>query len=81
MPDAAPIPRYSRRLSDTILVAFHHACDQREIEIATNLLDVLEFMINRPLSLQTGMVQRAKENLVAAHERLWEMRHPMLGEC
>jgi hypothetical protein len=37
-----------RRLSDDILVAFHHACDQGDIEVAQSLLRVLEFMIRRP---------------------------------
>ena len=31
-------PRYSRRLSDKIFLAFHHACDQRDYEIAERLL-------------------------------------------
>ncbi|WP_158933024.1 hypothetical protein [Acidisphaera sp. S103] len=69
-------PRYARRLSDKILIACHHACDQREIEIAADLLDVLEFMISRRPTLPTGKQRRAKESLVAAHERLWQMRHP-----
>jgi hypothetical protein len=68
-------------LSDTILIAFHLACDQREIEIAANLLDVLEFMINRAATLPTGTEHRAKESLVAAHERLWQIRSPELQDC
>ena len=35
-------PRYSRRLSDKILIAFHHACDQGDYEIAEQLLHILE---------------------------------------
>ena len=31
-------PRYSRRLSDKILIAFHHACDQSDFEVAEQLL-------------------------------------------
>jgi hypothetical protein len=77
---AAPEPRYTRRLSDKILVAFHHACDQRDIEAAGQLLGVLEFMINRTPNLPTGRDRRAKESLVAAHERLWHIRHPDLLE-
>ena len=76
MPDATVPPRYSRRLSDEISIAFHQACDQREIEPAAGLLDVLEFMITRAATLPTGADRRARESLVAAHERLWEMRHP-----
>ena len=40
--------RYTRRLSDHVLIAFHHACDQGEIEVPRRLLDVLEFMVRRP---------------------------------
>ena len=40
--------RYTRRLSDHVLIAFHHACDQGDIEVARRLLDVLEFMVRRP---------------------------------
>jgi hypothetical protein len=42
-----PEPRYARRLSDKVLIGFHHACDQGDIEVAGHLLDVLEFMIHR----------------------------------
>ena len=35
-------PRYSRRLSDKILIAFHHACDQGDFEVAEQLLHILE---------------------------------------
>jgi hypothetical protein len=73
---ADPEPRYTRRLSDKILIAFHHACDQRDIEVARQLLDVLEFMTKRPASLPDSRDRRAKESLVAAYERLWQIRHP-----
>ena len=29
-------PRYTRRLSDKILIAFHHACDQSELHLAAS---------------------------------------------
>jgi hypothetical protein len=34
----AGAPRYSRRLSDKVLIAFHHACDQADFEVADQLL-------------------------------------------
>jgi hypothetical protein len=71
-----PEPRYTRRLSDKVLIAFHHACDQADIEVAAKLLTVLEFMINRTPDLPAGRERRAKESLVAAHERLWQLRNP-----
>jgi hypothetical protein len=48
----APQPRYTRRLSDKVLIAFHQACDQGNIEVARPLLEVLEFMLKRPPRLQ-----------------------------
>jgi hypothetical protein len=65
-----------RRLSDTILISFHHACDQADVEVAWELLNVLEFMTMRHPNLPAGAERRAKESLVAAYERLWQIRHP-----
>ncbi len=69
-------PRYSRRLSDKILIAFHHACDQGDYEVAEQLLRVLEYMLARPEASPDGNRRRTIESLVAAHERLWLLRHP-----
>lgn len=69
-------PRYSRRLSDKILIAFHHACDQGDLEVAEQLLHVLEMMLTRRPLTADGMRRRNMESLVAAHERLWHLRHP-----
>lgn len=68
--------RYSRRLSDKILIAFHHACDQGDYEVAEQLLRVLEYMLARPAASPDGNRRRTIESLVAAHERLWLLRHP-----
>lgn len=70
-------PRYARRLSDKILVAFHQACDQGDLEVAERLLHVLEMVVTRR-SLTHGNRRRNMESLVAAHERLWLLRHPAL---
>ena len=50
IPDAKEekAPRYTRRLSDHILVAFHLACDQGSFEVAEQLLKVLETVISYP---------------------------------
>ena len=69
-------PRYSRRLSDKILVAFHHACDQQERDIASELLKVLELLLMQRGSPADLGRRRNMESLVAAHERLWSLRHP-----
>jgi len=72
-PDAAP--RYTRRLSDKILVAFHQACDQSDLEVAERLLGVLELMLTRRPITPDQQRRRNMEGLVAAHERLWHLRH------
>ncbi len=76
-PKPAPgTPRYSRRLSDKILLAFHHACDQGDYEIAEQLLHILENMLTRRTVPPDANRRKSIESLVAAHERLWHLRHP-----
>jgi hypothetical protein len=69
-------PRYSRRLSDKILLAFHHACDQGDYEISQQLLHILENMLTRRTVPPDANRRKSIESLVAAHERLWHLRHP-----
>jgi hypothetical protein len=66
----------SRRLNDKILLAFHSACDLDEPAIAAKLLVILEDIVRR--SRATSVLERRSERdvLVAAHERLWILRHP-----
>jgi hypothetical protein len=71
----AAAPRYSRRLSDKILIAFHHACDQSDFAIAEQLLGVLENLLNRRPVNPDANRRRSMETLVAAYERLWHLRH------
>src|SRR3984957_2603001 len=73
-------PRYSRRLSGKILIAFHHACDQSDFEVAEQLLHILEMMLTRRPLTPDGTRRRNMESLVAAHERLWHLRHPNTEE-
>ncbi|WBV42412.1 hypothetical protein [Pseudoroseomonas cervicalis] len=76
---AAAAPRHTRRLSDKILIAFHQACDQGDFEVAEELLRILERMVTRrPTSPDTNR-RKNMETLVAAHERLWLLRHPQAG--
>ena len=74
--NATGVPRYTRRLSDKILIAFHHACDQADFEVAEQLLHILEMMLTRRPLTPDGTRRRNIESLVAAHERLWHLRHP-----
>ena len=69
-------PRTGRRLSDKILVGFHQACDLGDLEVAEQLLQILEMMMTRrPLPVD-GNRRKSIESLVAAYERLWYLRHP-----
>lgn len=65
--------RYSRRLSDKIQAAFDHACDEGELEVATDLLQVLELVL-----LRTPPRPERRESVVgpllASHERLWHLK-------
>lgn len=74
--DTAAAPRYSRRLSDKILISFHQACDQADYDVAKRLLQIFEYMLSRrelPADLNR---RRNQESLIAAHERLWQLCHP-----
>ncbi|HEY0182777.1 MAG TPA: hypothetical protein VGC09_08220 [Rhodopila sp.] len=58
-----------------MLIAFHQACDASDLEIAWELLNLLEFMLMRQAYSPGGGDRRTKDSLVAAHERLWLIRH------
>jgi hypothetical protein len=73
-PGAGPM-RQGRRLSDKILVAFHHACDAQDLVVAEQLLKTLESMLTRRGVPQEQNRRKSLESLVAAHERLWHLRH------
>jgi hypothetical protein len=69
-------PPRGRRLSDHILVAFHFACDQGDLEVADRLLGILERTL---LGGAPGWRPERRTDfqpVVAAHERLWTLRHP-----
>ena len=72
-------PRHSRRLADKILASFHHACDVTDLEVADHLVQLLELMTTRRPRPEDGNRRRSIEGLVAAHERLWHLRHPEIG--
>ena len=77
--DTAAAPRSGRRLADRILAAVHTACDQGELEVAEQLLRVMHTLVaQRPPAADNR--RRLMEAVVAAHERLWHLRHPDAGE-
>jgi hypothetical protein len=58
------------------MIAFHFACDQGDLEVAQQLIVILEHMLRR--APPEGRPERRlnTQPLVAAHERLWTLRHP-----
>ena len=69
-------PRHTRRLSDKLFVAFHQACDTVDLDVAEQILGILEKMMSKHHTANEGNRRRNMENLVAAFERLWHLRHP-----
>ena len=67
-----------RRLSDKILLAFHQSCDHGDFEVAEQLVRVVEMMLARRPIVPDNR-QRDMEAVVAAHERLWHLRHPEIA--
>src|SRR4051812_38461235 len=65
--------RRSRRLQDTILAAVHRACDDGQLELAGKLLRVGE----ESMAAEADLRRRRQDlwGLIAAHERLWYLRH------
>ena len=78
--DTAAAPRSGRRLADRILTAVHTACDQGELEVAEQLLRVMDTLVAQRTHAADGNRRRLMEAVVAAHERLWHLRHPDAGE-
>ena len=68
--------RYPRRVADHVLTAFHQTCDQRELEVAEQLLAVLAMVIAGRRHQPASPDRHDKESLVAAYERLWQLLHP-----
>lgn len=76
LPRPVPVPasfRQQRRLPDRILVAVHQACDLEELQVAANLLSILEVVLVQPGGSLLAH-RRAVEGAVAAYERLWHLR-------
>ena len=66
-----------------MLVAFHQACDQADFEVAERLLSILDTMASAmrlPRAQRGTERRRVQESVVAAHERLWQLRHANVAE-
>ncbi len=70
-----------RRLADRLLAAIHAACDQGELDAARALLTVLEDLLGRLPAKPDPQRRRHQEGLVAAHERLWDLRRRDAGRA
>ena len=66
--------KYQRRLTDKILVAFHHACEEREFVTADQLLRTLESLLDRRNAHPNQDRRKVIESLVGAHFRLLELK-------
>jgi hypothetical protein len=71
---AYPAQRQRRQVSDDILVAFHFACDVKDLLIAQRLLQAFEALLQGRVNTPDFNRGRAVATLVAAHERLWNLR-------
>ncbi len=77
LPGAAP--RQNRRLPERILVAAHQACDLGDLDVAAQLLSILETVVGQTRGPVDPARRRTMESLIAAHQRLWHLRH--VGEA
>jgi hypothetical protein len=78
-PDSLQVsfPRSPQRLSDKILLAFHQACHEADYKVADQLLRALEMVLIGQQVDPGAHNRRNMDSLVAAHERLWQLRHPI----
>ena len=67
--------RREKDLTDAIMIAFHSACDLKDLAVAWRLLQTLENMLTLQKDNATFNRRRALSVLVAGHERLWNIRH------
>lgn len=66
--------KYGRRLSDKILIAFHHACDKRDISMAEDLLRTLDRLIARSEHTEGHERGKIAETQADASYRLWGLK-------
>ena len=71
------VARKRRKLASDILHAFHFACDTKDLEVAEQLLQVLEDLLIKRVSERSTNRTSELAPLVAAHERLWSLRQSL----
>jgi len=73
-PATAEALKYRRRLSDKILIAFHDACDKRDILTAEDLLATLGRLIARPALREMHDRRKIAETQADANYRLYDLK-------
>ena len=71
----SPLPLGGRQLPERILVAAHQAIDLGDLEAAIRLLGVVEGLVKDKAKRPASSTRRTMESLVAAHQRIWNLRH------
>ena len=74
VPSTMEALKYGRRLSDKILIAFHHACDKNDILTAEELLGTLGRLIARPVLTEAVDRRKIAETLADGNYRLWDLK-------
>ena len=72
---AGSAPRQNRRLPERILIAAHQACDLGDLDVAAQLLSILETIVGQGRGPVDPTRRRVMESLIAAHQRMWHLRH------
>jgi hypothetical protein len=76
IPDQDARPHSHGRLLDLVLITFHIACDQGDLEVAEQLLVTVNFMLRRTPPARSPERRLNIWPLVTARERQWILRHP-----
>jgi hypothetical protein len=69
--------RYARRLSEKLLIEFNQACDNNRPEVALRFLGAFESTIHTQSLPKSVERHKLVGLLVAAHERLCGLTHPV----
>ena len=72
---AGSVPRQNRRLPERILIAAHQACDLGDLDVAAQLLSILETIVGQSRGPIDPVRRRVMESLIAAHQRMWHLRN------
>lgn len=65
---------HQSRLADRLVLIVHSACDDSDLEIAHDLLMILDTLMKKN-SLSDRDRRRIAVSMITAHERLWLLRH------